>query len=388
MQNTKGWKFYLGLTISPLFITSCFTTSPVNGPANEEEPIVTQNSSRIDSSVWRSCENDNTPGVLNNPDMAPVSDMYVYDLPGESPVDEIPITGQQTAPISQQSMQMIQGLMPPPPEPVRVITITHGDPVYDSKEYPFMAQLRIDLTDGFSLLRSQCGGTLISDQWIMTAAHCIDVQYAQDRYNSSLPSTSTGVTFDLHKVSVGLGEVTISAMAGSRIDASKALCHKDYNATGNLENDIALLRLDAPIDVTSNLSIQVANLPLQGDDALNQLTDFIAKPIGYGKTETGSTSDRLLVAELTVDSSQTQPTLFTAFQYNETVSVCNGDSGGSIFTDGGIKKILGISSFIMTPDPNSCNFPEIPSSFTRVSAYRNDMDDAITNCTSDDSCFN
>ena len=54
--------------------------------------------------------------------------------------------------------------------------IIGGQPA-DPGEYPWQVlfvKKYIDLTTGQTLYENNCGGTLISDQWVITADHCID----------------------------------------------------------------------------------------------------------------------------------------------------------------------------------------------------------------------
>ena len=69
---------------------------------------------------------------------------------------------------------------------------------------------------------SMCGGTKISDDYIITAAHC--------------------VADEKHAIKITYGASDVSSDSAGIAWANKATCHKGYLAEG-LENDIALIRI-------------------------------------------------------------------------------------------------------------------------------------------------
>jgi len=138
--------------------------------------------------------------------------------------------------------------------------IVGGTEVPSASEYPWMVMLSqtTSKSDFF------CGASLISEEWILTAAHCM----FDNAGNQSMPS----------QIKAFIGEYDKSTSVVSASSISEVHVHPDYDAFTS-DNDIALLRLATPATGAVTIlfvdSIIAADL-LVGDNV---------KVIGWGDTE-------------------------------------------------------------------------------------------------------
>uniref|UniRef100_A0A2I3GT70 trypsin n=1 Tax=Nomascus leucogenys TaxID=61853 RepID=A0A2I3GT70_NOMLE len=88
---------------------------------------------------------------------------------------------------------------------------------------------QVSLNSGYHF----CGGSLISEQWVVSAAHC---------YKSAINSKFPGRGCEYHRIQVRLGEHNIEVLEGNEqfINAAKIIRHPKYNSW-TLDNDILFL---------------------------------------------------------------------------------------------------------------------------------------------------
>uniref|UniRef100_U5ENX1 Putative trypsin-like serine protease n=1 Tax=Corethrella appendiculata TaxID=1370023 RepID=U5ENX1_9DIPT len=192
-------------------------------------------------------------------------------------------------------------------------------------QFPYQVQLVVTVPQG----RALCGGSLISDQWVLTAGHCVE----------------KASSFD-----VRLGAVKFSSDGnadGIVIKATKYIRHEKYNPLF-AANDVALVQL--PEKVTFSDTIQPVKIS-SGSDL------FVGREVvvsGWGlQHDKGNVAEHLQYASLNVISNKECTQTFNPLVVKATTicakgpqkqSPCQGDSGGPlVLADEGT--LVGVVSF-------------------------------------------
>ncbi|XP_054705528.1 chymotrypsin-like elastase family member 3B [Grus americana] len=221
--------------------------------------------------------------------------------------------------------------------------------------WPWQISLQYERDGTF---RHTCGGTLITADWVMTAAHCI----------------SSTLTYQ-----VVLGEYDMAVGEGPEqhipVAPADIFVHPKWQSSCvACGNDIALLKLQRP--AVLNSQVQTGQLPAADTVLPDGYPCYLS---GWGRLATGGAlPDRLQQALMPVVSYErcTQPDWWGVLAIRRTMicaggaekAGCNGDSGGPLNCQAadGHWEVHGIASFVSAL---GCNADKKPTVFTRVSAF-------------------
>ncbi|XP_070509258.1 melanization protease 1-like [Chironomus tepperi] len=281
-------------------------------------------------------------------------------------------------------------LLPEPP----TCGISLADRIVGGKDtniddYPWIAQIYYS-RPGRSTARLCCG-SLISERWVLTAAHCdreIKEVHNYDIISVRLGDWDTRTDPDCQEL------INEHVCNDPYVDVpvAKIISHEDYDLNSiNHYNDIALLKLQRNVKFTK--WIYPICLPFASDSATSDYTGQNLEVAGYGRTETETSSPVKQRLDLDgVKTSQCQ-------QYYNTRRIkladsqlcaggekdkdsCNGDSGGPLMKYGTFPNavtpyymLVGVVSF----GPTNCGTKDAPGVYTRVTEYMDWIEDKIRN---------
>ncbi|CAH0551215.1 unnamed protein product [Brassicogethes aeneus] len=247
-------------------------------------------------------------------------------------------------------------------------------------EFPWMALISYQTASGAQF---GCGGTILNEKYILTAAHCISDLILKPRRRSLLGVRVGDHDIDSPKDCETTKGITVCAPPYQDFRIEKAVPHEQYNPNANFNNDIGLIRVDGTMNLNKE-NIKPVCLPV-GPGRLYQFGNNKGVVTGWGATETSTRSSDLLQAHLPLISWGECSRNYKNRNFKSPITYkhlcaggtgnqdsCAGDSGGPLHAvvpneDTGETKYTqqGIVSF----GPKNCGADGFPGVYTKVSYY-------------------
>uniref|UniRef100_A0AC34G9F0 Peptidase S1 domain-containing protein n=1 Tax=Panagrolaimus sp. ES5 TaxID=591445 RepID=A0AC34G9F0_9BILA len=159
-----------------------------------------------------------------------------------------------------------------------------------------------------------CGATIVSDKWILTAAHC----------------------FDKKSIDVSIQYGSVNRSGGENDTSQKIFIHSGFNEDSGI-NDIALIELEKPLNFSENVQSICLNHSVEPN------ANEILAMVGFGKIFKqfqGSTAE-FIHPDILQDGPIAYKQNSTISEGCDTVKICvsginhaalSGDSGGPLMT--------------------------------------------------------
>lgn len=235
-------------------------------------------------------------------------------------------------------------------------------------EFPFQVRLNIRSRRGSGI----CGGVVLDQRHILTAAHCMTACVSQHLTTATIENSGVKATIGDHSIKSDDGEL--------ELDVESITPHEKYDACNFYANDhdIALLKTASPIPFKFTTdgygSVNRPCLPESSAVQYKQGEHVIVSGWGVTRENSGALSNILRYVQVpivnvsrcqeTYGSRVTQDHVCAGFQVGGKDS-CQGDSGGPLVRVVDNRyELVGIVSF-----GYGCGQPGAPGVYTRVASY-------------------
>lgn len=160
-----------------------------------------------------------------------------------------------------------------------------------------------------------CGGSVVSASYVITAAHCVDNEL----------TILLGMT-----VAVGMNRLDESSTVGQVRKVARVIRHPQYTASTHA-NDIALLVLESPLDISAYRSTARLCLPRLSQE--HQVTMYPPNEstlvaVGWGTLYSGATSSPNSLQQVTIHEVPTDHQICSPSLHYPDLQFCAGIYGG------------------------------------------------------------
>lgn len=229
--------------------------------------------------------------------------------------------------------------------------IVNGDKAANY-QFPWHVSLQATITDLDD--KRYCGGILIANNFVLTAASCV--------HNAAT-------------IQADYGSIHFSTPFETQ-HSTQYQIHPQYNADYK-SNNLAIIRLPTSVVYRSNVRAILLPRISEQNETFESIDSYIS---GFGVSQPGSNylSNDLNFAHQTVisnelcrqsyDSRYVQSTVMCAAGYNgSTASICYGDQGGALVSHiDGSWVAIGVASIVHSTD--GCQ-GRVPALYTRIAPY-------------------